>query len=150
MPTPAFTRLFGYSFDEVIGRTTEFLYADKRDYLYTGKKYYNMAVKIGNQGYEMAYRRKDGSTFKGESVSTLVRGLKGRIVGFVGVHRDISVRNEIEAILKRDKDTLERLVSERTAELLKLRPKLEKAKRLSDKQPLLPPWPTNCATRCRL
>ena len=48
------------------------------------------------------------------------------------VNVDISARKKIEALLRRDKEALEELVSRRTAEALEAQAKLERAKRLSD------------------
>lgn len=48
------------------------------------------------------------------------------------IARDISQRRRAEDILRRDKETLEKLVKERTKELLDTQAKLEHSKRLSD------------------
>lgn len=49
-----------------------------------------------------------------------------------GIILDISERKKAEEILKMDKENIERLVNERTSELLNVQAELEKAKRLSD------------------
>jgi PAS domain S-box-containing protein len=48
------------------------------------------------------------------------------------IFEDITERKQAEEVLKRDKETFEKLVEERTAELMKAHLELEKAKRLSD------------------
>ena len=50
----------------------------------------------------------------------------------VGMGIDITERRKAEAILRRDKDTFEKLVAERTKELVDTQAELHKAKRLSD------------------
>lgn len=57
---------------------------------------------------------------------------KGRMTGAVHVARDITLRKKAEKILKRDNDTLERLIGEKTEELISAHMELDKAKRLSD------------------
>lgn len=52
--------------------------------------------------------------------------------GLFGVVFDITERKRAQEILKRDKETLEKLVGERTSELLEAQKKLEGAKRLVD------------------
>ncbi|MBF0485848.1 MAG: GAF domain-containing protein [Candidatus Omnitrophica bacterium] len=56
----------------------------------------------------------------------------GKLVGTVHVARDITEQKKAEQILKRDKETFERLVTERTKELMSAKVQLEMAKRLSD------------------
>jgi PAS domain S-box-containing protein len=56
----------------------------------------------------------------------------GEVVGIVGIGKDITRRKEAEEILKRDKDTLEKLANTRAQEIVEIQLELEKAKRLSD------------------
>ncbi|MCX6353799.1 MAG: PAS domain S-box protein [Candidatus Aureabacteria bacterium] len=56
----------------------------------------------------------------------------GNVVRWFGTNTDIHDLKQAEEILARDKETFERLVKERTEELLAARMELERAKRLSD------------------
>ncbi|SFN94674.1 PAS domain S-box-containing protein [Formivibrio citricus] len=92
---PAFTRTFGYSADEVIGRTTEFLYADPADYIEQGRRRFRDGTSEGGT-YELRYRRKDGSEFWAESSGARITGPGGEVLGLMGMHRDITERKVAE------------------------------------------------------
>lgn len=57
---------------------------------------------------------------------------KGQAARAIGIFFDITDRKDAEEILKRDKDLLRGMVEEKTAELVRSKMELEKAKRLSD------------------
>jgi PAS domain S-box-containing protein len=96
---PSFTSMWGYRADEVSGRTTEFLYRDKSDYLEMGKKRYH-AKEMPLAPLEMEYRRKDGSIFSAESFGTQVKDSCGNTKGLMGVHKDITECKKIENALR--------------------------------------------------
>jgi len=56
----------------------------------------------------------------------------GKVESVLAVTRDITDLKEAEAIQRRDKESLERLISERTGELVRAQKELADAKRLSD------------------
>jgi len=62
----------------------------------------------------------------------VIRDKNNKAIRMLGVVKDITERKQAEEILKRDKETFEKLVNERTQELLKAQAELDKAKRLSD------------------
>jgi PAS domain S-box-containing protein len=61
-----------------------------------------------------------------------IRNARGDIIRWFGTNTDITELREAEAVLKRDKLTLEKIVQKRTAELLASHRELERARRLSD------------------
>lgn len=75
-------------------------------------------------------KRKDGSIFYADITTSLITLFGDKIL--VGSFHNVTVRKEVEDILKRDKETFERLVQERTKELLEIQMELERTKRLSD------------------
>lgn len=92
MCNPAFTRIFGYEPDEVIGRETRFLHADSETYEEQGRLRFNLDASERLEPYEISYRRKNGQVFPSETVGTAVKDQNGDILGFIGVMRDISGR----------------------------------------------------------
>lgn len=102
---PSFMRMFGYTADEVLGHTTEFLYADPADYSEQGRRRFHKGSDCESGIYEVRYRRKDGSFFWAESSGTRIVDQNGSVVGMLGVHRDISERKQTEKALRKSEAT---------------------------------------------
>jgi len=100
MANPAACTLYGYSPEEMRGRTAEFLYADSQDYEEQGKRRYHTGDEADRGLFETRYRRKDGSVFPAESLGTQVRDNQGKVLGYVAIHRDISRRKAAEQALR--------------------------------------------------
>jgi len=62
----------------------------------------------------------------------VVRDKNNKAIRMLGIVKDITERKHADEVLKRDKETFEKLVSEKTHELFKTQAELDKAKRLSD------------------
>ncbi len=92
------------------------------------------ALKPGNGIYKIEYRiaRGDGSIVVLEEVAQASFDADGKLVRLVGTATDITTRKAAEEVLKRDEETLRRLVEEQTHDLLLAQTELESAKRLSD------------------
>jgi two-component system sensor histidine kinase/response regulator len=101
MVNPAFTALFGYQAGEVIGRTTEFLYAERDDYLTQGRLRYGSDAEPPAEPYVIRYRRRDGTVLLGESAGTQVRDQQGRLLGFVSLHRDVTESRAAKELLEK-------------------------------------------------
>ncbi|MBI5719295.1 MAG: response regulator [Burkholderiales bacterium] len=113
----AFTTMFGYGADEVVGRRPDFLYADPADYTGTGAQRFAQALQGQASIYEARYLRKDGRAFWAESAGVRMDGPDGAPAGVIGLHLDVSARREAEEGLRRSRAELEGLVRQRTAEL---------------------------------
>lgn len=98
---PAFTRIYGWEDWEALGRSTRFLYADEESFSEHGKVHFNEAVTYEVDSYEFRTRRKDGGEFLGEVVAAPVRDAEGKVVGLLGLVRDISERREAEERIAR-------------------------------------------------
>ena len=125
----AYLRLIGYPAGEIIGQTSIGLniFVDPED----RKRIVDLIVDQGRvYAFDVKFRRKTG-----EIINVLVSALPLNQEGeqyLLGTLTDITDRKRAEEILKRDKDTFEKLVKERTIELVETQVELEKAKRLSD------------------
>ncbi|MBI4516166.1 MAG: PAS domain S-box protein [Deltaproteobacteria bacterium] len=121
---PAFERLTGYTRAEVIGQYPRLLksgqhgaehYDAMRDALTHGKVWAGHCIN----------RRKDGTTYEGEVVTSPVRDARGEISNYVQVTRDVTYERHIEEQLRRLNTDLEQRVRERTAELTAANKELE-------------------------
>ena len=99
---------------EVSGRTTEFLYATKEDYLAFGEKL-AQAFAAGNDTFEteVLFRKKNGEVLPVEVTVSLFR-LNGRLVRATGIVKDISERKKKEHELERYQQRLKALTSQLT------------------------------------
>jgi len=106
MVNSALEPVFGYTQEELQRKETRILYAHPEDFDEQGKIRYNVRVQEQPQIYHMQYRRKDGTTFPGETLGTPVRDSQGNVLGYVGIIRDITERMATENALKEKENFL--------------------------------------------
>jgi len=97
MVNPAFTRLFGYSDIDVIGKSTSMLYAGETEWKRQGQLRYKdkgQAQKL--EPYQVQYRKMDGTAFWSETVGSPLRDSDGQLLGFLAAGRDITDRLQAE------------------------------------------------------
>lgn len=92
---PSFTRITGYSFDEVCGRTPSFLRSGQQDL-----DFYQRLWDTISHGEvfadEFINRRKDGTLYWEQKSIMPLRDATGRIVRFIATGRDITERRRVE------------------------------------------------------
>ncbi|EAY56085.1 MAG: Diguanylate cyclase/phosphodiesterase with PAS/PAC sensor(s) [Leptospirillum rubarum] len=101
---PAFSKLFQFSSEETIGKTTAFLYADPSDYETQGRIRYHASAPSDPRPYEVLYRRKDGQTFWGEARGATITNDAGDRIGFTVAIRDITRRRQLMRDLRHEKE----------------------------------------------
>jgi PAS domain S-box-containing protein len=92
----AFTEVFGYRLDEVLGRKTRILYADKDQFDTLG----GALERAGGDRrllLTIDYLKKSGASFPGETRIFDFKDTEGKTVGFMGIIRDVSERVRAEA-----------------------------------------------------
>ena len=97
---PAVKMLFGYDDSELIGQTTQLLYADSEEFSRQGKSRFHSGPGAEPGPYEMRYKRKDGLVFWTESLGAQVKDEQGQHIGFIGIFRDITERKHAEATMR--------------------------------------------------
>jgi PAS domain S-box-containing protein len=95
---PAFTRLTGYSAQEVEGRNLRFLKSGQHDQFFYKKLWETILAGRVWRG-EMVNRRKDGSLYHEENIITPVQAERGEITHFVAIKQDITNRKQAEEAL---------------------------------------------------
>ncbi len=113
---PAFEKIYGYSSEEAIGQTPRILKSGKlsaEEYKAIWDTLLNKEVVSG----EIINKTKDGQLIHIEGSNNPILDERGEIVGFLGIHRDISQRKEAESVVKEVQEELEQRVESRTAEL---------------------------------
>lgn len=92
----SFTRIMGYSNEEVVGQTTTFMRSDRHP-----PGFYENAWRIardqGNWNDEVWHRRKNGEVFPQWLTCTAVKDENGVITNYVVTHTDITFQKQQEA-----------------------------------------------------
>jgi PAS domain S-box-containing protein len=117
MINPAVTKMFGYTADELIGKSAEVLYADKRDYKIMGKCPQHSGSAVEQRSFEIPYRHKNGSVFSAESIASEVKDAGGYVIGYIGIHRDITRRKKAEEALRTSEERF-RLIAETSRDII--------------------------------
>lgn len=126
LSNPALSRVFGYDEEEIEGKQTEILYVSGDAYEKQGKLRFNLSADEKLSPYEVNYRKKNGRIFPSETVGTVVKDTGGKVLGYLGIMRDISKRKNAEHALLKAYDDLEQQVRKRTNELRKERDNAQK------------------------
>ena len=128
----AFERLTNYMQEEVLGRDLSLLFPDESREESLAKIRRTLSGEHW-EVVEIPIRRKDGAIRIALWNSANIYADDGKtLLATIAQGQDITERKAAEDILRRDKETFERLVGERTAQLLDIQRDLEQAKRLSD------------------
>jgi PAS domain S-box-containing protein len=104
---PASERIFGYTKDEVVGRSTELFHVDHEHYLEFGRITGAAFERREPAIFEFAAKRKNGEIFPSEHTVSLLRDSDGEVVGIVSIAKDITNRRITEERLKESEQRLE-------------------------------------------
>lgn len=100
MINSAAKKLFGYTKTELIGQPTAILYTSIDEFKQQGQKRYNPDSSSKATPYQISYKRKTGQEFRGETLGTPVRSSNGEVLGYLGIIRDVTEKNQVDAILQ--------------------------------------------------
>jgi len=103
MTNPSVVTMFGYRPEQLKGKTLEFLYRDEVDY-HAQSGHFTDSMSVRGESFEVEYRRKDGSTFMGETMLSVVRDEQHQLLGFVGIVRDVTERIEAQRALAESRE----------------------------------------------
>ena len=97
---PAFTRLTGYTREEVVGQNPRALNSGRHDREFFQNMWQTVCAGTVWQG-TLTNKRKDGTLYEEEMTITPVRATDGQVTHFVAVKQDITERLRAEAEMKR-------------------------------------------------
>lgn len=97
---------FGYSAEELIGQTSEKLYANPADYEATGK-FFRSDEPEQPAKFSILFRDKNARTFNAEVTTTALYDASSAHTGFLSIARDVSDRLAVKAKLNESSAILE-------------------------------------------
>ena len=92
---PAFTQIFGYRPEEILGKCSLEIYAAPRFFYEQGEARFNCTAPVCSGTYDTRYRRKNGESFHAASVGIQVRNPAGHITGFLLMVKDDARDREV-------------------------------------------------------
>lgn len=116
---PAFSRMTGYTREEVIGRSPRFLHGPETDRTVLDHVRESLSRGAAVQGETVNYR-KDGSTYRVEWLITPMRDGSGDLTHWIAVQRDITSLRQTEAALRVSEERF-RQFSEASSDLVWMR-----------------------------
>lgn len=93
--------------EDLLGRSTEQLYADAEGFKTTGRRYFHPTADLARSEHVQRYRRSSGEEFEGETSAGVVRSEDGTVLGYLSIVRDVSERLETLRDLERANGELE-------------------------------------------
>jgi len=120
-------RLFGYSSGEMTGKHISHLYPEDVGREQLINKVVAPLKEKGDHETEVTMRKKSGEDFYANLSLSMLRDEGGSAVGMIGYSMDITARKLAEKKLIEYKDSLEKRVAERTAELTEANNALSKS-----------------------
>ena len=103
---PAFTKLTGYTWREVVGKNPRALNSGKHDKAFFSKMWNTILTGKTWQG-EVINKKKNGELYYEEMTITPVLDEKGEIAQFVAIKHDITERKKLEEVMKKANERME-------------------------------------------
>ncbi|MGV8073564.1 MAG: PAS domain S-box protein [Syntrophobacteraceae bacterium] len=113
----AFMDLFGYTRDEVLGKSARLIHLSDENFHSFGLQAYPTIASGRPFRTEWDFQSKNGLKLPLDISLSAVRAPDGCLTGYVGILRDMTERKKAEEELVRHRNHLEEMVKERTREL---------------------------------
>ncbi|MBL7048761.1 MAG: PAS domain S-box protein [Nitrospira sp.] len=93
---PALLDVFGYSANDILGKSARIIYADDHSYASAGDTVFDINENHKGEIIEVRLRRKNSEIFIGEMYALKLLNEQGNAIGNIGIIRDITERQQIE------------------------------------------------------
>ena len=103
---PAFTSLYGFTSDEIIGKNTPDILSSEIFNKTVYEDFWKTLLKGVEVRGELINKKKDGTLINIESSSTPILDEDNKIIGFLGIQRDITERKSAEKALNNSQQQL--------------------------------------------
>ncbi|MBI4684759.1 MAG: response regulator [Nitrospirae bacterium] len=127
---PALRNIFGYEYNDIIGKNAKVIYADEKGYKLTGGEIFERREYVEGKIIEVECRRKNGKTFFGEISALKLLDENGVAIGNIGIYRDITERKKAQDELMEKIKELERFYEVAVDRELKMKELKEEVERL--------------------
>ena len=105
---PAFQSATGYSLEEVLGRSDEFLRAPSEEEKVHN---YRALVSQGQEWFgELINQRRNGDVYYVECTVSPISDITGRFMGYVVCERDITIRRQLQSALRIERDFVQSIL----------------------------------------
>ena len=105
---PAFQSATGYSLEEVLGRSDEFLRAPSEEEKVHN---YRALVSQGQEWFgELVNQRRNGDVYYVECTVSPISDITGRFMGYVVCERDITIRRQLQSALRVERDFVQSIL----------------------------------------
>jgi PAS domain S-box-containing protein len=108
---PAFTSLYGFTTDEIVGKTTPRIIKSGVLDMTVYEVFWQTLLEGKEVRGELVNKRKDGTLIEIESSATPIIDEEKKIIGFLGIQRDITERKRSEIALKNSKKELRKFAA---------------------------------------
>ncbi len=95
---PAFTKMTGYTLQEIIGKTPRILQGAKTDRSFLERLHHNLSQGQSFQGETINYH-KDGTEYQVEMSCSPIWNEAGEITHYVSIQRDLTLKQDMDAAL---------------------------------------------------
>jgi PAS domain S-box-containing protein len=114
---PAFTRMYGYTYDEAVGQPSSMMWADNSA-SHARAEIFPTTMQLESWSGELVNRRKDGSEFPIQLITSQVRNADGSLIALVGVAHDISERRQRQRQVEEQREQIQRANDQMRSELM--------------------------------
>jgi PAS domain S-box-containing protein len=107
---PAFTRVYGYEADEIVGHYAGLTDSGRHEPAFFSKLWASVAAGRTWTG-SIVNRCKDGSVVEVEAVISALHDVDGRLIGYIQTDRDVTRERELESTLRQNARERDAIVS---------------------------------------